>query len=84
MCNDYKEFDINLNNNKCWKIDCPYLYLDWEDYEYECGDGTTDWESYEINTCDIRNSTDMNSKCPIFGFTKTDNFKVNYKYLRKN
>lgn len=55
MCEDYKEYDIDLDDNKCLKIDCPYLYRDWFDYEYELQDGTSDWDCYETCSCDIKN-----------------------------
>ena len=79
MCEDYKEYEIDLNDNKCLKIDCPYLYQDWFDYEYELQDGTSDWDCHEMCSCDIKKSND-NPICPLFGFTKNDNFKVNYSY----
>ena len=55
MCEDYKEYEIDLNDNKCLKIDCPYLYRDWFDYEYELQDGTSDWDCHEMCSCDIKN-----------------------------
>ena len=77
MCEDYKEYDIDLNDNKCLKNNCPYLYHDWYDYEYECQDGTIDWDCHEMCNCDIKESNN-NPICPLFGFTKYDNIKVNY------
>ena len=79
MCKDYKEYEIDLNDNKCLKIDCPYLDRDWFDYEYELEDETSDWEWYETCSCDIKKSKN-NPICPLFGFTKDDNFKINYSY----
>lgn len=55
MCKDYKEYDIDLDDNKCLKIDCPYLYRDWFDYEYELQDGTSVWDYHEACICDIKN-----------------------------
>ena len=55
MCKDYKEYEIDLNDNKCLKIDCPYLYHDWYDYEFELEDGSSDWECYETYGCEIKN-----------------------------
>ena len=79
MCKDYKEYKIDLDDNKCLKIDCPYFYHDWYDYEYELEDGTSDWDCIETCECDIKKSND-NPRCPLFGFTKDDNFKINYSY----
>lgn len=79
MCKDYKEYDIDLDDNKCLKIDCPYLDRDWFDYEYELQDETIDWDCHEECNCDIKKSDD-NPRCPLFGFTKYDNFKINYSY----
>ena len=79
MCKDYKEYKIDLDDNKCLKIDCPYLYHDWYDYEYELEDGTSDWDCIETCECDIKKSKN-NPRCPLFGFTKDDNFKINYSY----
>lgn len=78
MCNEYKEFDIDLNNNKCLKNDCPYFCHDWEDYSWEEADGSTNWDCYDIFSCVIRQCNISDVKCPLFGFTKDDNFKVNY------
>ena len=79
MCKDYKEYDIDLDDNKCLKIDCPYLYRDWFDYEYELQDGTSEWDYHEACNCVIKESND-NPICPLFGFTKDDNVKINYSY----
>lgn len=79
MCEEYKEYEIDLNDNKCLKIDCPYLDRDWFDYEYELQDGTSCWDCYETCSCKIRNSN-KNPICPLFGFTRDDNFKVSYRY----
>ena len=54
MCEEYKEYEIDLNDNKCLKIDCPYLYHDWYDYEYELQDGSSDWCCQDIYNCDIK------------------------------
>lgn len=79
MCKDYKEYDIDLDDNKCLKNDCPYLYREWYDYEYEWEDGSIEWDCYEMCNCDIKESNG-NPICPLFGFTKDDNFKINYSY----
>ena len=78
MCKDYKVFDIDICDNKCLKIDCPYFYHDWEDYSWDEADGFTNWDCYDIFSCDIRHCEIPNTKCPLFGFTKNDDFKVNY------
>lgn len=77
MCKDYKKYEIDLNDNKCLEINCPYLYHDWYDYEYELQDGTIDWDCHEMYNCDIKKSND-NPRCPLFGFTKDENFNVDY------
>ena len=79
MCKDYKEYEIDLNDNKCLNIDCPYLDRDWFDYEYELQDGSSDWDCYETCSCEIKNQKN-NPICPLFGFTKDDNIKVSYRY----
>ena len=82
MFEDYKKFDISIINRKCdtKEVNCPYFDHDWKDYEFTDENGNTDWESYEICYCIFKELADENAKCPLFGFSKNDEVKVNYSY----